>query len=56
MHICDARGIRGPDGPDTVAGAATNVLGCLCYYLYHGETQEMQIFAKTDTELKSFGQ
>lgn len=38
MHICHARRIGGPDGCDTVAGASTNVCGCPCCYLYHGET------------------
>lgn len=38
MHICHARRIGGPDGHDTVAGASTNVCGCPCCYLYHGET------------------
>lgn len=46
MHICHARRIGGPDGHDTVAGASTNVCGCLCCYLYRSETQTRKYLQK----------
>lgn len=55
MHICHARRIGGPDGCDTVAGASTNVCGCPCRYLYHGETQTHKYLQKESETLFLFG-